>query len=1513
MVAVNLQGIEALDERTQFALNRAIIATQDLLTAFAASEDWLSVITTAFGDRFEPRKLEQLRQQWRDQNFNSLPEIEVRSAAELKGANGAFAAATNKVYLSREYVVGNVRNPGAIMDVLLEEFGHYIDSQLKPIDSSGDEGAIFSELVLGEELSEVRLQRLKAEDDRVAVSLDGQSIQIEQQTNFNIEFDYTFDDRNFFAPQERKDALEAAASFWEDVINDEFNNIPGTGNLPAGVNKLKLKFKNPSNPSQTIEQDVGSEIDDLRIYVGSVESLTKVVEVEVEVEVEVKTKIITLLAEGSYGGFDIDDINSRLGRRLKNRLEGKDFEPFVGILRFNVDDIGGVIPRNPSPYLGKKWYFDPTPRNIKDDLKTLRNSVDVLGAKDAFDFVSVAIHEIGHVLGINLGANAFQQLIAPRGVEKFFTGPNAKQVNNGQEVPLITETGAHVKSLTSVMNPGVNPGTRVVPQALDLAILKDIGYDTDPSRLQSAFNWGKVRDGIFTALSPSTEQVVENIFSEEVSEQIIPLLNEEDVQLSSFTNSSTGASSLASETLSTSNSAIEAADQELPEAINFIGEIRNTLFSVFDQLANLGNQGDLELAEQLLFDVLGPDGLKLVENEEDVNISGSPGEDLLFNLTLSSNQSFFERSLDANFGLPWLGLNTKTDGQVKTGFQYEFNFSFGLQDGEFFFNTPSEEDLKIFIDASIPDAELEGSLGFLQVDVRDEDADENPDNDGSDIDGNGVSPSKVSFGVDVNFDSLDLSDGIEGSELDSLQITPEGAAAIGLDIETRLADFDNELLASLPKISTGLNLNWDFVEGGSAPEVQFNDVSLDLGSFFNGFAGPVLKSVQKVTEPFRPLIDKITSELPVINISLLDLAQKVPSGIIDEGTSEFIDQVKEIIEIVETTNAIDVDNLDIKIDLGSFNLGDTDVRNLSNLSNTDLNRTRNPEELDEQISENVMVMEEVAPFFQELDDFKGDSDNGLSFPFLENDLSQAVDLVSLFLGNRGEDVEFFTYQTPKLGFNFDLSNILPPVPVFGPIVLQFGGGAGAGAQIQFGFDTEGLVDFANNGFDDPKLISNGFFVSRPDNENKLNEANNNLFLEGLLTAEAAANVAVASLGAGGGIGLEVGLGVAEELNGEATGGKIRASDIANEPPLCLFDFGGSLSAIIFASLKLGFGFFSFTKRFNLADVNIIDFTFDTCKQPLEAYFDVKDPDKISPKIENMLAEQGIIDRKGTDAGNIIRVLTRNDDFPQNLTLVGLDEDPGKDYDDVKLIVLDGERGNDRIEFEPGVRVSGQLEGKEGDDTLIGGLGFDFLTGGAGNDVLDGGGGDEPNTAVYADAPAPGTTGQAAVTVDLNEGTAQDGFGTTDELINIENVEGSPYKDILIGNANTNVLDGGAGDDELRGNAGDDVILAGVGADTIDGGSGQDTTTYFGSKSSVYVNLSSQEIPANSSTLFLSPENQVPLSLPANRGFGGEAQGDEIANVENVQGSIYDDILVASDSDSGHIDGFDGNDIIFAGP
>lgn len=183
-------------------------------------------------------------------------------------------------------------------------------------------------------------------------------------------------------------------------------------------------------------------------------------------------------------------------------------------------------------------------------------------------------------------------------------------------------------------------------------------------------------------------------------------------------------------------------------------------------------------------------------------------------------------------------------------------------------------------------------------------------------------------------------------------------------------------------------------------------------------------------------------------------------------------------------------------------------------------------------------------------------------------------------------------------------------------------------------------------------------------------------------------------------------------------------------------------------------------------------------------------------------------------------------------LVGINHLTGSDFSD-------GFNGNEFANRLSGAAGNDTLRGGGGNDTLIGGADPDRLEGSAGNDSLLGGSHDDKLDGGLGDDTLDGGTGvdqaiyhglTSGVEVDLALGTAAGGAGN-DTLLNIENVYGSAYADVIHGNAGDNVLEGSLGNDTVDGDAGrdrlyggseDDLLTGGEGVDRLYGGDGQDT-------------------------------------------------------------------------------------------
>ena len=169
------------NQTTSTILDNAIANSQELLKKYSLGDEISRDFTTAFGYKYDRYAASDLITQWQTGDFASFPEIEIRSAEEINGANGAYSADTNKIYISEEYLQANANDIKAVSDLVLEEYGHFVDASINSVDSAGDEGAIFSGLVQGESFTEGELQQFQLENDQAVITLDGEEIAIEQR------------------------------------------------------------------------------------------------------------------------------------------------------------------------------------------------------------------------------------------------------------------------------------------------------------------------------------------------------------------------------------------------------------------------------------------------------------------------------------------------------------------------------------------------------------------------------------------------------------------------------------------------------------------------------------------------------------------------------------------------------------------------------------------------------------------------------------------------------------------------------------------------------------------------------------------------------------------------------------------------------------------------------------------------------------------------------------------------------------------------------------------------------------------------------------------------------------------------------------------------------------------------------------------------------------------------------------------------------------------------------------
>lgn len=204
-------------------------------------------------------------------------------------------------------------------------------------------------------------------------------------------------------------------------------------------------------------------------------------------------------------------------------------------------------------------------------------------------------------------------------------------------------------------------------------------------------------------------------------------------------------------------------------------------------------------------------------------------------------------------------------------------------------------------------------------------------------------------------------------------------------------------------------------------------------------------------------------------------------------------------------------------------------------------------------------------------------------------------------------------------------------------------------------------------------------------------------------------------------------------------------------------------------------------------------------------------------------------------------------------------------------IIDGFGDTDRVSGIEEVRATSFA------DSVLGNNGDNVLIGLAGNDTFNGGRGSDWMYYFRDDdrRDASGNFGLSGVVVNLATGVATDGYGDTDRLISIENIDATVFGDRVTGSKSDNILylgdgadtadggqgndtvDGGAGHDVLSGGAGNDVLFGFRGRDTLTGGAGADgfyfsSVTNLGDRITDFASTEDQLVFQGTAFLFLKP-------------------------------------------------------------
>jgi Ca2+-binding RTX toxin-like protein len=704
----------------------------------------------------------------------------------------------------------------------------------------------------------------------------------------------------------------------------------------------------------------------------------------------------------------------------------------------------------------------------------------------------------------------------------------------------------------------------------------------------------------------------------------------------------------------------------------------------------------------------------------------------------------------------------------------------------------------------------------------------------------------------------------------SAAVNLTGNANVNLKLKAGInagASIGSKAVAALPTIVTDFKLNaaMDLANAtGDSPftlsYVAFENVGLDLGSFFSDFLRPLVSGIQDVTKPLQPFIDVFTSPIPVISdlagepVTLLDVAALF--GEVDPG------MIEAIANVITLVNTIPTNAGNVVVPFGSvvlvggssdFNLFDPKAMDkvrdsktpLSSLGNfgSAINNFNNSGGFDAAI-DSQSPSSEVSSFTKGL---SGKSfGDFIDFPFLK-DPSQI--LGALF----GRPFTIVTLDLPPFEFGFTYSQFFP---IIGPLGASITGSLGAKFDFAFGYDSFGLQKFAEGGFKYPLDLFRGFYISDTTNPDGTGSDVNEIEITGSLVGSAELNLGVAKGSVGGGVKVTFGL----DLNDPNTDGKVRIEELINnirfsDPPfnpLGIFDVNIKVEAFLTWAIEVLFVFKASGQigpSLPLLDVHI-----PLPHQPVLATEVGADPDNASLKVlrlnmgafagdrlnENVTdgSEEFIVKQVGANKFDVTAFgVTQTYEGIGRIEALGGQGDDKIKFDGVTVpILVEGGAGDDLIDLATssgaGTIKAGSgndtVKGGSGKDTVDGGDGADLILGGANDDSINGGGGndtvsgDDGNDVISGDADADQLAGGGGN--DFIDGAAGDDqiwgdatFGVSGAFV-AATVAGD---DILTGGADKDTVHGDGGNDRIGGGGAADVVEGGLGDDTIYGDSTYD--------------------------------------------------------------------------------------------
>ncbi len=954
----------------------------------------------------------------------------------------------------------------------------------------------------------------------------------------------------------------------------------------------------------------------------------------------------------------------------------------------------------------------------------------------------------------------------------------------------------------------------------------------------------------------------------------------------------------------------------------FMGQLENQFLNAVQNTITANGGVDSTSFRQAL-DVAVQTALSglLVNGTLQVSQTGSP--EVRFNLL---SRDTYHAGLD--LGLPGLNLEFVEPGDVVVDVNYDLQLGFGISktEGFYFIVEPAAPQLTFNVSASLdPNTPVKGRIFSLPVIAT------------ANVDAGMQSLTRIN-NVELDVAILDPDGKFTSDQLDPSTFVNEfqivyGAGGADASVDLHLVANNTEPVngdVDLPEIVTDLRVDQHFAphvtldDPGAIPQVQLNNIGLNLGSTLSKIVQPIVDEVNSFLGPIKPVITALNQEVPVLS----QLSQRAGSGRVtwidavaiysdDPDVDQTVAAMHQIADLVQALSSLSSQAAALASSTANIVFGDYHFWPTLDL------RIADPNQLDPRTAGTFIPRPgfdptgdgTISPYVRSADSsvgsFLGDElqDDGVRFPIFE-DPWNAVPL--LF----GQDVTLVTWDLPQFEASFRSEDVyLGTIPV-GPVPVNVMAGLdfGVGVNVGVGFDT--------SGFQEGNTFADGFFF-----QDEGRSAPAVLSFSAGIHVDAAAGIPfVAQVGIEGQLTSTVG----GYWKNDDHDDKVHLEELLanlDQGPQCVFDLNGALTAQMFFYIQYTLASVSIPI---VPEITLFDFTVGCPPLPPPELAHLSDPTG-NPETDFLggtipagslilnIGPFAPLRTPGHSHDNDERVHVYQYE-PGVITVTGFGQ--VKQYGDaanpITAVYGDAGMGNNVILVDASVTVPTTLLGGEGDDQLRGGSAANLILGRGGKDVLIGGIADDIIESGYGDAKLYGGPGRDRLTA-LGGNNYIDG-DDDDDII-----QGGSGNDVVSGGKGDDEIDGGGGTDRIFGEQGNDIIVGqGTAGVYIEGGPGDNQITGSDGADEIWaVRPNAPLLEAGRNTVFASGGNDLVYGGIDNfneihggsgndvihsGNFGDWLYGD--ANDDLIYGGAGNDIIHAG-SGKDLIYGFGGGDLIFA--